>query len=128
MSNNKVAEVALTPVKVPVELKKVLDELKYLELKGDKIRLFTTSDIMREALLKGVRLMLVEREILDGIIEKEARNGAERVYASLNKRVNEAQVKAQTREALEQNEVKDMEEKKPEETEEEPEEKEEPED
>jgi len=122
MGEDKVAEVALTPVKVPVELKKVLDELKYLELKGDKIRLFTTSDIMREALLKGVRLMLVEREILDKIMEKEAKNGAGRIYTSLSKRVNEAQAKTQNREALEQNEERTMKEENEEEEEEEEEE------
>ena len=78
-----VAEVTLPQVRVPADLKKIVDELRYMTLKGDKLRLYNVSDIMREALLKGLRLMLVERAIFDTIIEKEAREGAERIYTSL---------------------------------------------
>lgn len=125
----KIAEVSLPPVKVPADLKKIIDELKYLRLKGDKLRLYNTSGIMREALLKGLRLMLLERAIYDTIIEKEARAGAERLYTSLNieEPVEEKpQVSTGAREALEGTGVEKMrEEEETEEPEEEEEEKEE---
>jgi len=100
----------LPPVKVPAVLRDMLDELKYLELRGEKIRLFTTTDIMREALLKGIRLMMMEKEVYQKMIEVEAKNGAQRIYTSLKERAD-AQEKAQkSREALE--EVPQMEESK----------------
>jgi len=134
--NNSIAEVSLPPVKVPAVLKEMLDGLKFLTLKGEKIRLFTMTDVMREALLKGVRLMTIEKEIYQVMIEEEAKNGAERIYTSLKERVENAQVKARTREALGQTELKRMEEettteeevKEEEETKEEPKESEEKED
>jgi len=108
----RIAEVALPVVKVPTELRDVINDLKYLKLKGDKIKMYTTSDIVREALLKGLRLMLFERAIYDVIIEKEARAGAERIYASLNKEpvVEKPQAATGVGEALEEAGVKKMEE------------------
>lgn len=82
--NEKIGEVLLV-VKVPVDLKKALEELQYLELKGDKLKLYAVADIAREALLKGLRIILMEREILRQMIEKEGKDGAIRAYTSLVK-------------------------------------------
>ena len=79
----KIGEVVLPPVKVPEDVKKVIDEFKYLDLKGDKVKLYVTADIMREALIKGLRLMLLERKVFNEMIEREAKEGAKRIYSSL---------------------------------------------
>ena len=121
----RIAEVALQSVKVPALIRDAINDLKYLKLKGDMIKLHTTAGIMREALLKGVRLMLLEREIYNVIIEKEARAGAAQIYASLNKEepvTVKPQAVAGVGEALEETGVVSMEEE--EETTEEKEEKE----
>ena len=78
----RIAEVVMA-IKMPEALKKVIEGLVYVDFKGDKLKLYAASDIAREALLKGLRLILLEREIFEKIIEKEARAGAERIYASL---------------------------------------------
>ena len=78
----RIAEVVMV-IKMPEALKKVIEGLVYVDFKGDKLKLYSASDIAREALLKGLRLIFLEREIFEKIIEKEARNGAERIYASL---------------------------------------------
>jgi len=82
MTEEGVAEVSVV-VKMPESLKKALEEMTYLILKGDKLKLYSVADIAREALLKGVRLMIVEREVFERILESEAKVGAERIYASL---------------------------------------------
>jgi hypothetical protein len=90
-----VAEVSMT-VKLPAGIKKTVEEMRYVEFKGDKIRLYETSDIAREALLKGLRLMILEREIFDSVLKKEAKEGAVRIYATLvnpAKKKKEVQVK-----------------------------------
>jgi hypothetical protein len=92
MSEESIAEVTLPPVRVPEELKKIVEDLQYLVLKGDRMKMYLTADIMREALFKGLRLMLLEREVFDRIMEKEAENGAMRIHASL---VKPAKVKPQ---------------------------------
>lgn len=117
--NDSVAEIALPPVKVPAILRDMLDDLKYLELKGEKIRLFTTTDIMREALLKGIRLMMMEKEVYQKMIEVEAKNGAQRIYTSLKERADAQEKALKAREALEQ--FPQMEENKMREEEESPE-------
>lgn len=82
--NEGIAEVALA-VKVPRELKETMEGLCYLEFKGDKVRLYRTADIAREALLKGLRLMLLEKEVFERMIHDEAKKGATRIYGSLVK-------------------------------------------
>jgi len=79
----RIAEVTLPPVRVPRDFKQIIDDLMFLEMKGSKIKLYLTADIMREALFKGLRIMLLEREILNKMMEKEAMNGAMRSYTSL---------------------------------------------
>jgi len=78
----KLTEASLV-IKLPLRLKKELESLTYLDIKGDKIRIYVVTDIAREALLKGVRLIILEREILNRMLEKEAKNEAERIYTSL---------------------------------------------
>jgi len=78
----RIAEVVMV-IKMPEALKKVIEGLVYVDFKGDKLKLYSASDIAREALLKGLRLIFLEREIFEKIIEKEAREGAERIYTSL---------------------------------------------
>jgi len=122
--NEKIAEEVVS-VRVPSVLKEVMKELEYLELRGDKIRLFNMTDVLREALLKGVRLMLLEKEVVKTmILNQEAMNGAKRIYASLKERERKAQA-SQISEALAQTSVKDMEEENKEIEEEEEEEEEE---
>lgn len=122
--SEKVAEVSLPPVKVPADLKRIIDELKFLELKGDKLRLYNTSDIMREALLKGLQLMLLERDIYNKLMKMKAVEGAKRIYTSLNELPVEKETQATTgvREALEETGVSKMSEEETEEEEEEEEE------
>lgn len=78
----RIAEVSIV-VKMPESLKKALEEMTYLTLKGDKLKLYSVADIAREALLKGMRLMMVERQVFETILEEEAKVGAERIYTSL---------------------------------------------
>jgi hypothetical protein len=90
MSEEGVAEVSIV-VKMPESLKKALEEMTFLTLKGDKLKLYSVADIAREALLKGMRLMMVERQVFETILESEAKIGAERIYASLVKPIETAQ-------------------------------------
>jgi hypothetical protein len=78
------SEVRIT-LKVPKELKGIVEEMRFLKLGEDKLKIYTVADIVREALLKGLRLMLVEREVFEKMLEGEAKEGASRIYASLVK-------------------------------------------
>ena len=81
--SEEVNEVFLPHIRVPLSLKDAIEDLGYLELKGDKLRLFSVTDVMREALVKGVQLMYMEREMFDEMVRGEAKEGALRIQASL---------------------------------------------
>ena len=89
--SEEVTEVFLPHIRVPLDLKKAVDDLTYLKLKGDKLKLFNLSDVMREALVKGVQLMYMERQMFNGLVKREAKEGAMRIQASLVKPVENLQ-------------------------------------
>lgn len=118
----EIKELVLPKVRLPVELKPVIEELKCLEIKGDKIKLFTTSDVVREALVKGLELMLMERAFTYKFMKKKAKEYGERFYGSL---VEDMRVKKELKEVFEGMDVEDVEEEELEEEEWEEEEEEE---
>jgi hypothetical protein len=72
-------------LKVPKELKEMMEQMTFLEIGGGRVQIYTVADITREALLKGLRLMHLERGVFEKMLEKEAKSGASRIYASLVK-------------------------------------------
>lgn len=81
--SEEVTEIFLPHIRVPLDLKQAIEGLTYLKLKGDKLKLYNLSDVMREALVKGVQLMYMERQIFNELIKREAKEGALRIHASL---------------------------------------------
>lgn len=81
--SEEVTEIFLPHIRVPLDLKKAIVDLTYLRLKGDKLKLYNLSDVMREALVKGVQLMYMERQIFNELVKREAKEGALRIHASL---------------------------------------------
>jgi len=122
--SEEVTEIFLPHIRVSLDLKKAVKDLTYLELKGDKIKLYNLSDVMREALIKGVQLMYMERLIFNELVKSEAKEGALRIQASLVRPAETSQtaVGSEGEESVEKEEI-EMEENE-EETEEEEEEEE----
>jgi len=85
MSEDRVAEVSLQAVKVPEIVKDTINGLAFIDFGGEKVKLYTITDIMREALMKGLSLMLLERKLYEELMAKQAKNGAELIQASLLK-------------------------------------------
>ena len=83
MSEERIAEVALISVKVPKIVKVVLNELMYVDFGGEKTKLHNMSDIIREAVMKGLHLMCLERMLYDELVEHQANEGLKHIASLL---------------------------------------------
>lgn len=68
-------------------LKNTIEELRTVMLGDEKVLLYTVSDITREALYKGLSLMMEERRFAQNLRSKKAKEGAKRLNASLKNKV-----------------------------------------
>lgn len=79
-------------VRVPNSLLRLLDDLCYIKVGSENIKIHDRSDIAREALLKGVKLMLMEKVILKRLMSMDANKSAKQVYTHLEKTADTEQV------------------------------------
>ena len=70
-------------IKVPPILIQMAEKLSVLKIGEVMVDLKSRAAVIREAVARGLRVMLIEREILDKIIEENAAGDAERIYSSL---------------------------------------------
>lgn len=70
-------------VAIPKSLFEIACKLGRVKVGEVEINLYGERMIVREALARGLKLMMIERVIADTLTEKYVRGNAKRVYASL---------------------------------------------
>lgn len=90
MSNNEPYE--HYGLRVPKSLLKLSDELCVITIEGEPIKVHDRSDVMREALLKGLKLMLMERIFLGKLMGIDASKNAKSIHAHLEKTAKDKRV------------------------------------
>lgn len=66
----------LPQVKVSMEIREIVEELRFVTIRGKKVEVSAQVDIVREALAKGLKLMLLEKQITEQLLEEEAIDSA----------------------------------------------------
>jgi len=72
-----------TRIKVPSILIQMAEKLSVLKMGEVMVDLKSRAAVIREAVARGLRVMMIERAILDEIVEENAAGDAERIYSSL---------------------------------------------
>jgi hypothetical protein len=70
-------------IAVPRKLIDIVDKLTRVRVGDAEVVLHTETAIIKEALVRGLRLMMIEREVIDELAEKAAHIKGVRVYTSL---------------------------------------------
>ena len=83
MSEDEVENWEHATIKVPSILIQMADKLSVLKVGEVMVDLKSRAAVIREAVARGLRIMMIERAILDEIVEENAAGDAKRIYSSL---------------------------------------------
>lgn len=107
-------ESAVVRIAVPKVLYGFASSLAKVKVGDTVVQLHNETSIVREALARGLRLMMIERKELDMLATRDAKKGAKKIYTSLVKTAESASESASVlRSACAINGVGNMEEEKP---------------
>lgn len=86
-------EVTDIHIKATPYMRAVIAELCQVQLGDKSVKLYTVSDITREAIYKGLSLMVAERMEAQRLFDLRVKEGGKRVHASLSTKVTKKEEK-----------------------------------
>ncbi len=78
MSKEEVVRVA-----IPKNLFEIATKLGMIKVGDIEVHLHPESSIIREAVTRGLRFMMIEKAVIDSLAEKDVKKNARKIYTSL---------------------------------------------